>query len=130
MARYYGRSQGKGRVHSPRPYHRGNKYSMMSAISINKIVSGLYCEGSVDGEIFTGFIEKCLVPELKPNHKIIMDNVAFHKVSQVEVLIKATGAEIIYLPPYSPDLSPIELDVVKSKNNLKEICSKNSRRIF
>lgn len=71
MSRNYARSQHGARIHCPRPYHRGSKYSIISAISINTIVASLYCEDSVDGELFTGFIKACLAPELKPNHKVI-----------------------------------------------------------
>jgi len=120
MARERGRCFSGSRLFCPRPYHRGNKYSIISAISPKKIVASIYCEGSVDGELYSGFIEKCLAPELTENHKLILDNVAFHKVKNAENLIKATGAEIIYLPPYSPDLSPIELMWSKIKALLKK----------
>ncbi len=93
---------------------------MMSAISTQKIVASLYCEDSVDGVIFEHFIEQCLAPHLKPQHKIIMDNVPFHKMKAIEKIIQATGAEIIYLPPYSPDFSPIELMWSKIKSVLKK----------
>ncbi len=120
MARDYGRALCGQRLHCPKPYHRGNKFSIISAISIEKIVASLYIENSFDGDTFTGFIEQCLAPELKPRHKVIMDNVSFHKVKAAETLIRATGAEIIYLPPYSPDLSPIELMGAKIKTLLKK----------
>jgi transposase len=65
MSRERGRCFGGTRLYCPRPYHRGSKYSIISAISSSKIVASLYCEGSVDGEFFSGFIEQCLVPELR-----------------------------------------------------------------
>ncbi len=120
MTRNYGRIATNQRLHCPRPYHRGNKYSIISAISLKKIVASIYCENSIDGEFFSGFVKTCLVPELGPQHTIIMDNVAFHKIKAVEEIIKETGAKIIYLPPYSPDLSPIELMWSKIKSVLRK----------
>lgn len=126
MARNYGRVASGERLYCPTPYHRGSKYSIISAISTEKIVASIYCENSVDGEIFSSFLESCLVPELKARHKVIMDNVAFHKVKQAEQLIKATGAELIYLPPYSPDLSPIELMWAKIKSVLRKYAARTA----
>lgn len=102
----------------------------MSAISVNKVVASLYCENSVDGTIFTSFIENCLAPELTPNNKVVMDNVAFHKVAEVEKIIKNTGATIIYLPAYSPDLSPIEMMWSKIKNILRKFAARTQESFF
>lgn len=119
MTRLYGRTFGGSRLRWPTPYHRGNKFSLISAISTEKVVASLYFEESIEGELFSGFVEHCLCKTLEPRHKLIMDNVAFHKVKRAEELIKATGAEIIYLPPYSPDYSPIELMWSKIKSVLR-----------
>jgi len=120
MSRAYGRASSNERLKCAALYQRGNKYSIMSAISSEKIVASLYCEDSVDGNIFAHFIEQCVVPNLKPEHKLIMDNVPFHKIKAVEEMVTATGVEIIYLPPYSPDFSPIELMWSKIKSVLKK----------
>ena len=124
MARMYGRIQGSTRLVLPKPYHLGNKYSIISTISTQKIIASLYCSDSIDGDIFTTYLEQCLVPILEPRHKIIMDNVAFHKVRKVAEIINHTGAEIIYLPPYSPDLSPIELMWSKIKSILRKFAAR------
>ena len=130
MTREYGRSVGGQRLHCPRPYLRGSHYSIMSAISPNKVVASLYCEGAVNGDIFTSFIEECLVPELTLGNKVVMDNVSFHKVASVEKLIKQTGAQILYLPPYSPDLSPIELMWSKIKALLRKFAARTAEEFF
>ena len=126
MVRNYGRIANGERLHCPTPYHRGSKYSIIGAINTKKIVASIYCENSVDGEIFTSFIKSCLVPFLEVRHKVIMDNVAFHKVKEAEELIKGTGAELIYLPPYSPDLSPIELMWSKIKSVLRKYAARTA----
>jgi transposase len=126
MTRTYGRIFGGNRLYYPVPYHRGSKYSIIGAISYQKIVASLYCEDSINGDIFSEFIEQCLVPILEPRHHVIMDNVAFHKIEKAENLIKATGANIIYLPPYSPDLSPIELMWSKIKTVLRKYAARTA----
>jgi transposase len=108
MTRTYGRIAQNQRLILPCPYARGSKYSIISAISICEVMAALYTNGSVDSQIFLHFLEYSLVPNLKPNQTIILDNVSFHKVKGVKELIESTGARVLYLPPYSPDLSPIE----------------------
>jgi transposase len=124
MARIYGRVQGSNRLVLSKPYHLGNKYSIISTISTQRIIASLYCSDSIDGDIFTTYIEQCLAPTLESRHKVIMDNVAFHKVGRAGEVIKNTGAEIIYLPPYSPDLSPIELMWSKIKSILRKFAAR------
>lgn len=108
MSRTYGRSQKGERLVYGCPYPRGNKYSIIGAVSISEITAALYTESSVDGEIFLNFIENYLAPKLKTEQLVILDNVSFHKVKGVKEIIESVGAKVIYLPPYSPDLSPIE----------------------
>ena len=126
MAKDCGRSKVGSRIHLPKPFHRGNKYSIISAITNKKVIASVYCEGSVNGNIFSDFIEQCLVPELKPNHRLIMDNVAFHKIKQVEELVSKTVASILFLPPYSPDLSPIEFMYSKIKSILRRCAARTA----
>ena len=66
-------------------------------------------KGAMNGEAFLAYIEQCLVPTLKRRDIVVVDNVPFHKVGGVEEAIQAVGASLRYLPPYSPDLNPIEL---------------------
>ena len=73
------------------------------------IVAPMLIKGAMNGEAFLAYIEQCLVPTLKRRDIVVVDNVPFHKVAGVEEAIQAVGASIRYLPPYSPDLNPIEL---------------------
>lgn len=83
-------------------------------------------EGTVNGEKFAGFIEKCLLPVLKPfdginSHSVVvMDNASIHHVEQVAHLIETHGARLIFLPPYSPDLNPAEGVFSQVKSLMKE----------
>lgn len=120
MAPLYGRGYGGERVAEVVPFNRGSSFTMLSAISFTKIEAALYGEWATNGEIFLEFIEKCLCPVLQNRHVVIMDNVAFHKISGVKEAIESTGAKLIYLPPYSPDLNPIELMWSKIKICLRK----------
>ena len=100
MSPLYGRGYGGERVVKAVPFNRGNSFTMLSAISFTKIEAALYGEWAANGEIFLGFIKKCLCPILHSRHVVIMDNVAFHKVCGVKEAIESTGAKLIYLPPY------------------------------
>ena len=74
---------------------------------------------ATDGDIFLAYIEQVLGPKLRPGDGVVMDNFSAHKVAGVEELIQAAGAELLYLPPYSPDLNPIEKAWAKLKQLLR-----------
>ena len=79
-----------------------------------------------DGEVFLVYIEQVLCPKLQPGDVVILDNLSAHKVSGVRALIEAKGAEVLYLPPYSPDLNPIE----KAWSKLKQLLRTAKARTF
>jgi transposase len=120
MSPIYGRAKGKERVSIHVPYKRGKNITMISAISIAGVEAAYYGEGSTDGDVFKNFLEKCLCPQLKTDQIVIMDNVKFHQIEGVKELIEARGAKLIYLPPYSPELNPIEEMWSKIKTILRK----------
>jgi transposase len=73
------------------------------------IVAPMVIKGAMNGEAFLAYLEQCLVPRLRRRDIVVVDNVSFHKVVGVEQAIRAAGASLRYLPPYSPELNPIEL---------------------
>lgn len=105
----------------PVPSNRGPQFSIMGAISTKKVEAALYGEWATDGEIFLTFIEKELSPQLKKRHIVIMDNIKFHLQAAVAAAIESKGAKVIFLPPYSPDFSPIENMWSKIKNALRKL---------
>ncbi len=121
MESAYARTEGGQRIKMPVPCDRGPQISMIGAISTKKIEAALYGEWATNGEIFLTFIEKELSPKLKKKHIVIMDNVKFHLQAAVASAIEATGAKVIFLPPYSPDFSPIENMWSKIKNTLRKL---------
>lgn len=79
------------------------------------IVAPLVLDGPINGEAFLAYVEQFLAPGLSPGDIVIMDNLSAHKISGVAAAIEAVGAELLYLPPYSPDLNPIEMMFSKLK---------------
>jgi transposase len=116
----YGRGYKQTRVRHPVPVNRGNRLTLISAISVQKVEAAVYGEWPANGEIFLNFIEKCLCPVLRKGQVVVMDNVAFHRVSGVQEAIEKQGASLVYLPPYSPELNPIEAMWGKIKSSLRK----------
>lgn len=121
MSTEYGRGQGGHRVKTPKPFNKHKKFSIIGAISMTGIESIMYIESATDGDIFLGFLKDQLTPKLKPGQYVVMDNVKFHKSERITSLIESTGAKAVFLPPYSPDLSPIEKMWSKMKGILKKL---------
>jgi transposase len=84
------------------------------------IVAPMLIKGAMNGEAFLAYLEQCLVPTLKRGDIVVIDNVPFHKVAGVDEIIQAGGASLRYLPPYSPDLNPIELAFHPLKTMLRK----------
>ena len=108
LTRTHARSPHGSRVYDLKPFYRGAKVTVIGAISLSKVVAVMTLNGSMDGDAFEVFIEKCLVPQLWSGAVVVMDNVPAHKVAVIEPLIQAVGASVFYLSPYSPDFNPIE----------------------
>lgn len=92
---------------------------MLATLSLAGIAAPMTVAGAVDGVVFRTYVEAVLAPTLAPGDIVIMDNLGAHKVSGVRELIEARGAKVIYLPPYSPDLNPIEKCWSKIKTYLR-----------
>jgi transposase len=81
-------------------------------------------DGPMHGETFLAYVEQVLVPELKPDDIVVMDNLPAHKFSGVHEAIEAAGARLLYLPPYSPDFNPIEMAFAKFKALLRKAAAR------
>lgn len=109
LTRAYARSLHGTRVYALKPFYRGAKVTVVGAISLKQVLAVMTMNGSMDGDAFKVFIEKCLVPQLWSGAVVVMDNLPAHKIAAIEPLIKAVGASVLNLSPYSPDFNPIEL---------------------
>jgi transposase len=108
LTRTYARSSYGSRVYDFKPFYRGAKVTAIGAISLTKVLAVMTLDGSMDGQAFSIFVEKCLIPQLWSGAVVVMDNVPAHKITSIEPLIKSVGASVLYLSPYSPDFNPIE----------------------
>ncbi|MBD1900682.1 IS630 family transposase, partial [Trichocoleus sp. DQ-A3] len=84
------------------------RVNMISALCNRKLLAPFTVEGACNRLVFESWLEHCLIPVLEPGQVVIMDNATFHKGGRIEQLIRAAGAQLWYLPPYSPDLNKIE----------------------
>ena len=97
---------------------------MISAISLEGVVASMALPGATDGVAFETYITRLLVPQLKPGQIVVMDNLSVHKRSGVLEAIEAVGCAVWFLPPYSPDLNPIESMWSKVKASLRKLAAR------
>lgn len=121
MVRLYARSLKGSRARGPKPNRRGRNVSILGAISVKKVLTSVNLVGSIDGITFEAFIIRKLVPQLWKGACVLMDNYGIHKGEEIEKAIKKAGARLIFLPPYSPDFSPIENFWSKVKGILRTL---------
>jgi transposase len=93
--------------------------TILAAVTVHGVLAAATVDAATDGDVFTTFVREVLVPALRPGRVVVMDNLAAHKVAGVRRLVEAAGCRLVYLPPYSPDLSPIEPMWSKLKQALR-----------
>jgi len=120
LTRGYGRARPGQRVTEGTPGHSGTHYTFLASLSLTGIEAPLLFEGALNGDIFETYVHDLLGPCLKRNDIVIMDNLAAHKQVRIREAIEARGARVVFLPPYSPDLNPIELCWSKIKAWLRQ----------
>lgn len=108
MTRLFGRAPRGERVVDTVPQNYGPNVTMIGALSLQGLDAVMTVEGATDGEVFRAYVEQVLGPILRPGDVVIMDNLRAHKVAGIREAVEGRGAQVQYLPPYSPDLSPIE----------------------
>jgi len=126
MTRLYGRGTSNERVVDYTPDIRFERTTLLSSVRLNGDIIPVVFEGSLNGDIFKEYIRQFLVPSLHKGDIVIMDNLTSHKVKGVIDPIKTAGASVLYLPPYSPDLNPIEMMWSKIKAYLRKIKTRTS----
>lgn len=119
MARLYGRAARGQRASGSVPQNWGDNISIVSAMSSTGLRASLTVPGAIDGEVFLIYVREVLSPTLREGDVVVMDNLGVHKAAGVREAIEAAGASLLYLPPYSPDLNPIEKCWSKIKTALR-----------
>jgi transposase len=119
MTRRYGRARRGPRLVAAVPHGHWKTTTLLAALRHDRITAPGVFDGAINGERFRAWVEQALAPTLRPGDLVIMDNLAAHKVQGVRTVIEARGARLLYLPPYSPDLNPIEQVFAKLKALLR-----------
>ncbi|WP_232429364.1 IS630 family transposase [Noviherbaspirillum autotrophicum] len=119
MSRRYGRAERGRRVHDAVPKNFGRNVTILGMLSWYGMHAVMTVEGATDAAVFRAYVGQVLAPTLRPGDVVVMDNLSAHKIQDIEAMITATGAELVYLPPYSPDWSPIEPCWSKIKTRLR-----------
>ena len=119
MGRTYGRAPSGVRVDGPVPHGHWKVVTLTAAMRLGGVPESacLAFDGATDAACFEAYVGRCLAPALRPGDIVVMDNLSSHKTAEVRRLIEAAGAEVRDLPPYSPDLNPIEKDQADSTSS-------------
>lgn len=126
----YGRSPTGERVYGAKPTGPGKRISTVGALGRGGLTSAMCFEGTLTGEVFLQFLDEFLVPGLKPGQIVILDNAQAHQVEGVRERIEGAGARVLYLPPYSPDLNPIEMAWSKVKQFLRKAQARTVEALY
>ena len=121
LTRLRGRAPKGQRVHAHCPHGHWNTTTILGALRLDGSTACMTIEGAADTEVFQAYVRGVLVPTLQPGDVVILDNLSPHKHEPTLALIRQAGAEILFLPAYSPDLNPIEKLWSKVKNYLRSV---------
>lgn len=119
LTRLWGRAPKGERIAEATPQGHWKTLTTLGAMSLRGIEAAMTVDAPTDGDIFRTYVERILVPKLKLGDVVVLDNLSAHKVEGIRSLIEAQGAQLLYLPPYSPDLNPIEKAWSKFKQYLR-----------
>jgi transposase len=129
MALAYGRARGGERVYDRKPAHKGPNLSIIGAVRVDRVLCYQTVHGSINGARFVEFVRRCLCPNLYPGDVVVLDNLRLHHAPIVRELIEAEGARLIFLPPYSPELSPIEPCWSLVKHHLRKLAIRVAQKL-
>jgi transposase len=121
MTRLYSRALGGDRAFGKVPKNHGVNLTIAGAIALDGVRAMMAYEGGTTREAFLKFVREALVPSLYAGDVVVMDNLRTHYTAGVREAIEAVGATVLYLPPYSPELNPIELTWSKMKTTLRRV---------
>jgi transposase len=119
MTRRYGRAERGRRLVAAVPHGHWKTTTFVGALRCDGLTAPLTVDGAMNGDLFLAYVEQILVPTLRPGDIVIMDNLRVHQIAGVREAIEAAGARLLFIPPYSPDLNPIELAFSKLKALLR-----------
>jgi transposase len=130
MVRLYGWAQVGHRLVDAVPHGHWNTSTFIAGLRQDGLVAPCVFDGAINGEAFLAYVEQVLAPTLASGDIVVMDNLSSHKVAGVRQAIEARGASLLYLPPYSPDLNPIELAFAKLKALLRAMALRTVEQLW
>lgn len=130
MVRTRGRAPKGRRLIGREPWGHWKTTTFTAGLRADGLIAPYVLDGPMNGEAFLVYVEKILVPALRPGDIVVMDNLAAHKVQGVRARIEAAGASLLYLPPYSPDLNPIEMVFAKLKTLLRAAAERSVEALW
>ena len=125
LARKRGRCRRGRRLRAAIPHGHYKTVTLVAGLRLNGLAAQKVFDRPINAALFEEWVDRCLVPTLSKGDIVVMDNLPAHKGPRVEELIKAAGAELRYLPPYSPDMNPIEKAFSKLKAHLRKIAERS-----
>jgi transposase len=130
MTRRYGRSPSDRRLVAAVPHGHWRTTTFIAGLRQTGIVAPLVLDGPMTGTAFCAYVEQFLAPALEPGDVVVLDNLAAHRADGVRQAIAAAGASILFLPPYSPDLNPIEQLFAKFKALLRKAATRTRDQLW
>jgi transposase len=129
MSRRYGRCPKGQRLVARVPHGHWKTNTFIAALRHTRLTAPMVLDGPIDGNSFRAWVQQCLVPTLTPGDVVVMDNLSVHKVSGIKEMIQHAGAQLLYLPPYSPDLNPIEMAFARLKAWLRKLAAHTTQEL-
>ena len=130
MARRYGWGPTTARVVGAVPHGHWKVTTFVAALRATGLTAPMAVDGAITGELFRAYVEQVLTPTLRAGDVVVMDNLQCHKVAGVAEAVRRAGAEVAYLPPYSPDFNPIEQAFAKLKAELRRRAERSVDRLW
>ena len=121
MTRTHARGPRGKRVVCKTPHGHWKVLSTVAAMTVGGMLTACTFDDAMDTEMFVAFVEHFLAPKLRPGQVVVLDNLSAHKSPRVDRLVESAGARVLRLPPYSPDLNPIEMAISKIKRLLRKL---------
>ena len=130
MTHLYGRAAVGDRLTDKTPHGHWKTTTLIAALGLEGVRCSTLVDGTIDADVFESFVAQVLVPELRRGDVVVLDNLSSHKRAHTRKLIEAAGAELIFLPPYSPDLNPIEMIFAKVKHLLRSLACRTGDALW
>jgi transposase len=130
MTRLRGRAPRGQRLIGSVPHGHWTTSTLIAALGVSGVRCSAVIDGAVNARVFEAFVEQVLVPRLRPGDLVVLDNLSSHKSARTRELIEGAGASLEFLPPYSPDLNPIEMVFAKIKQALRSLASRTRAALW